>query len=97
MLIIAGKAYLSPDQRAAYLDAFQEFVRQSRHEPGLLDFVIAADPIEPNRINIFERWATEAQMRAFQARANPPQLDIEITGDDDIQLYEISSVGPVFP
>jgi quinol monooxygenase YgiN len=54
MLVIAGKTYVM-EQRDACVASFEEFVRRTRIEPGCLDFVIAADPMEDNRVNISGR------------------------------------------
>lgn len=96
MLIIAGKSYVAAEQRDAYVTQFQEFVRRTRTEPGCLDFVIAADPIEANRVNTFEVWESQAKLDAFRRNANPPQTTIEIL-DDQVQKYVIRRSGPPFP
>ena len=96
MLIIAGKVYVAAEQRDEYVTSFKEFVRRTRHEPGLLDFVIAADNIEDNRVNIFELWESKEQMDEFRARAETPANTIEML-DEDVKKYEISSSGPPFP
>jgi len=56
MLIVAGYLVVDPLQRDSYLDDCRTVVRQARTSPGCLDFAISADLIEPDRIDIFERW-----------------------------------------
>jgi quinol monooxygenase YgiN len=34
--------------------------------PGCLDFAITADLVDPGRIDIFERWETQAAVEAFR-------------------------------
>ena len=65
MLIIAGSLFLDPDHRSDFLDANAAVVGQAREAAGCLDFVQAADPLDPTRINIFERWDT---------RRTPPRV-----------------------
>lgn len=96
MLIIAGKLYVAPEHRDEYVASFGDFVRRARTIPGCLDLIIAADPLEPDRVNNFERWESNAHLRRFQAGANPPDTLPDVLGDD-VALYEISSSGPVFP
>jgi quinol monooxygenase YgiN len=96
MIIIAGKVYVAPERRDEYVASFKEFVRRTRNEPGLLDFVIAADNIEDNRVNILEVWESNDQLNEFRARAEPPAPITEIL-DEDVKKYEISSSGPPFP
>lgn len=96
MLIIAGKLYVAPERRDEYVESFVDFVRRARMSPGCLDISIAADPVEAGRVNNFERWESNEQLREFQAVANPPDSLPEVLSDD-VALYEISSSGPVFP
>ena len=39
----------------------------AQHAPGCLDFSQSPDPIETDRINIFERWESDEQLAAFRA------------------------------
>ena len=55
----------------------------------------AADPLEPGRILIFERWQAETALLAFRQSdpdGEPPGLP-KVLGAD-VKRYEISSVGP---
>ncbi|RYG60712.1 antibiotic biosynthesis monooxygenase, partial [bacterium] len=87
---------VKPEERVEYVTAFTDFVRATRQEAGCLDVIIAADPIEAGRINIFELWESKEQMDAFRAKAEPPEVSIEIE-TDEVKKYEISAVGPPFP
>ncbi len=42
-------------------------VEQARGAAGCLDFAISADLIDPGRINIFERWESQAAVDAFRS------------------------------
>jgi quinol monooxygenase YgiN len=46
-------------------------VEKARGTTGCLDFAITADLIDPGRVNIFERWESQAAVKAF--RKSPPQ------------------------
>jgi quinol monooxygenase YgiN len=65
MLIVAGHITVEPEQREAYLGGCVGVVEQARAAAGCLDFVIAADLIEPGRVNVFERWESPAAVEAF--------------------------------
>ena len=41
-------------------------VEQARRAPGCLDFAITADLVDASRINIFERWESQAAVEAFR-------------------------------
>lgn len=96
MLIIAGMCQVAPERRDEYVASFVDFLRRARTAPGCLDVVISADPVDPGRVNVFERWESEEQLRAFQAAAEPPDPVTDVL-DEDVALYRIDTVGPVFP
>ena len=97
MIIIAGKSYVAAEKREAYLTSFEDFIRQTRNEPGCLDFYISADPIEEDRLNNFELWASQEQLDDFRKRAKPPAPVTEEWGEENVKKYEISASGPPFP
>ena len=47
---------------------------QARRAPGCRDFVVAADPLEPGRVNVHEEWDSEAELEAF--RGDGPEADL---------------------
>jgi quinol monooxygenase YgiN len=73
VVIVAGHLVVDPQQRDDYLSGCVEVVRQARRSAGCLDFAISADPLEPGRINVFERWESRAAVEAF--RGNGPSDD----------------------
>lgn len=95
MLIVAGRGYVDPDHRAALLASLDAPLRRARAEPGCLDYVVAADPVEPGRVNIYERWESEQHLAehlaevARTAPALPDVLDVEVA------QYEIRAVRPL--
>jgi quinol monooxygenase YgiN len=66
MVIVAGHLIVAPEVRDDYLAGCAEVVRQARRAPGCLDFTIAADLLDPARINIFERWTSQETVEAFR-------------------------------
>jgi quinol monooxygenase YgiN len=66
MVIVAGRLFVDPAGRERYLAGCAEVVEQARRAPGCLDFAIAADLIDPGRINIFERWQTQEAVESFR-------------------------------
>lgn len=94
MVIVAGKGYLKDaSKRNALIAAFTDGVRHARTEAGCLDFVIAADPIEADRVNVFERWASAAHLEVHLAMTAWPE---EIMGDIcslEMQHFAVSIVG----
>ena len=66
-------------------------VEQARRAPGCHDFVQAADPIEPGRINIFERGESEDQLLAFRGAGRPAAESPRILSGS-VKRYVISAV-----
>jgi heme-degrading monooxygenase HmoA len=66
MVIVAGHLTVDPKQREPYLAGCLDVVEQARKAPGCLDFAITADLLAPSRINIFERWESQAAVNAFR-------------------------------
>ena len=66
MVIVAGHLVVDPESRDDYVAGCIEVVRQARRTPGCLDFALSADVLEPGRVNIFERWESQAAVEAFR-------------------------------
>jgi quinol monooxygenase YgiN len=66
MVIVAGYLMVEPTERQSYLAGCVDVVRQARGALGCLDFAITADLVDPSRINIFERWESQAAVEAFR-------------------------------
>jgi quinol monooxygenase YgiN len=66
VVIVAGHVVVDPEHREDYLSGCVEVVRQARRTAGCLDFALSADLVEPGRVNIFERWESQAAVDAFR-------------------------------
>jgi quinol monooxygenase YgiN len=66
MLIVSGRLYVTPGQREAFLAISHTSMIEARRAPGCRDFVVAADPIEPDRVNVYEEWDSADQLEAFR-------------------------------
>jgi quinol monooxygenase YgiN len=66
MVIVAGYLIVEPLQRDSYLVACKAVVQRARQTPGCLDFAISADLLNSSRIDIFERWESQAAVDAFR-------------------------------
>jgi quinol monooxygenase YgiN len=93
MIIVAGTLRIDPTDRAEYLDAVSVATALARSTPGCLDFAQSADPIEPDRINIFERWESDAHLEAFRDLPGDGGQTPPILGAG-VQRYRISSIEP---
>lgn len=66
MVIVAGHIIVDPSRRDDYLSGCVDVIRAARASAGCLDFALSADLIDPGRINILERWESQAAVEAFR-------------------------------
>lgn len=88
MLIIAGYAIVADSRRDAYVTAHTDLVERCRRAPGCLDAAISADPVDHGRVNILERWESQAALDAWREAADAP--DTGIAFDAHVQLYTVT-------
>ncbi len=63
-------------------------MRTSRGEDGCLEYTFAADPLEPNRVILFERWESQAALDAHLAATR--RDDDRQPRSASIMLYEVA-------
>jgi len=66
MVIVAGYLVVDPLQRDSYLLGCKAVVQQARRTQGCLDFAISADLLDSSRIDVFERWESQAAIDGFR-------------------------------
>ena len=95
MVIVAGHITVEPRQRESYLAGCVSVVEQARGTAGCLDFAITADLLDPARINIFERWESQAAVETF--RGSGPSGDQSAAMlSASVAEYDIADVRPLF-
>jgi len=93
MIIVSGRIYVRPGTRQDFLTSSLEAVTQARSSLGCRDFVVAADPIEPDRVNVYEEWESEEALLIF--RGNGPDQDLSSSiVRADVSRHVVSSSGP---
>lgn len=93
MLIVSGRLYLKAGAMDAFLAASKEAVALARKTLGCRDFVMSPDPIEPDRVNIYEEWDSEKALLDF--RGSGPDSDMRsVIVRGEVFRHVISSTGP---
>jgi len=92
MLIIAGYLITDPADRDAFVVEGVKAVSLAREAPGCLDFSLTADTLDPARVNVLERWASEDELLAFRGSGPDSGTAARILGAD-VKRYEIASIG----
>jgi quinol monooxygenase YgiN len=91
MLIVAGTFTLAPEDRDAFLASKLGSIEETRTEGGCLAYAMTPDPVEADKVLLFERWADQdafdAHMKVIASR--PPGGGPAPTGMS-IEIYDIS-------
>jgi quinol monooxygenase YgiN len=99
VLIIAGTFEIDPAVRDAFIAENVEGMKASRAEAGCLDYVMSADPVDPGRVYLFERWESREHLAPHLERVRtPPPADAPPriqARSADVAQYEIGGVGPI--
>ncbi|MDO0976598.1 putative quinol monooxygenase [Mycolicibacterium frederiksbergense] len=91
MVIVAGHIIVDPAQRATYLDGCVGVVAAARRAEGCLDFAIAADLVEPGRINIYERWESQDAVEQFRG-SGPSEEQGAAVRSAAVAEYDVAGV-----
>jgi quinol monooxygenase YgiN len=94
MVIVAGHLVVDPQQRDAYVSDCVEAVRQARRAAGCLDFAVSADPVDPGRVNIFERWESQAAVEAFRGSGPSDEQSAAIVAAS-VAEYDVEAERPL--
>ena len=80
MIIVSGWLRVAAEDRDAYLAGCVEVITAARQAPGCLDFHLAADLLDPERINVYEAWESETDVEAFRAGGPSDDQAAQILG-----------------
>ncbi len=91
MLIVAGHFVLDAAERDEFVASKVESMTATRTEPGCLEYVMSADPVDPTRVMLFERWADQASFDGHMEviKSAPRRPGPEPKGMS-IEIYDIS-------
>jgi quinol monooxygenase YgiN len=95
MVIVAGHITVDPEQRESYLAGCMSVVEKARRADGCLDFAITADLVDPGRVNLFERWESQAAVETFR-RSGPSNKQGAAMRSVSVAEYDIADVRPLF-
>lgn len=90
MIIVAGRLQVDQVDRDQYVAECVTVVQQARTAPGCLDFAITADSMEPDRINVYERWESDAHLEQFRGSGPDPGQTARLR-DAYVRKYRISA------
>jgi quinol monooxygenase YgiN len=97
-VIVQGAFILDPNDRDRFVEASVESMRASRQEEGCLEYVMAVDPLDPERVVLSERWESMEHLQQHLAQprtgarntdGRPAPLDVQIA------FYEATAARPL--
>ncbi|MGW7352999.1 putative quinol monooxygenase [Streptomyces sp. NPDC054784] len=91
MIVIAGHLRVDAAARDTYVAGCAGVVAQARATAGCLDFALSADPVEPDRINVYERWETDEALARFRGAGPEPEQAAQVRSAE-VSRYRISAV-----
>ena len=71
MIIVSGRITVVPGHRDVYVAGSIPAMVEARRAPGCLDFVVAADPIEPDRVNVLRSGKATPTSKPSEAPSRP--------------------------
>ena len=89
-IIVAGKLKLKPGYRDEFIEKSLEAISQARELDACEDFSVSPDPIDANRVNIFEKWSARGPLDEFR-NSGPDNDSFSLVESFDINEYEINT------
>ena len=93
MIIVSGTFEVDPASRDDFLAERLDRMRTSRAEAGCLEYTFSADPLEPGRVVLFERWESQAALDAHLG--GPPMQTAIAPSAASIVVYDVTGERPL--
>ncbi|WP_448248443.1 putative quinol monooxygenase [Thalassotalea agariperforans] len=88
-IIVAGKLKLKSGSRDKFIEQSLEAISQARKLSACEDFSVSPDPIDENRVNIFEKWQSRTSLDAFR-NSGPENDSFSLVESFEVNEYEIN-------
>jgi len=103
MVIVQGTFRVASGDRDTFLAQSVSNMVASRAERGCIEYVMAADPLESDRVVLSERWASMEDLDAHLQRAGRRRNEDSDTASAalvtvltrEMAIYEVASVRPL--
>jgi quinol monooxygenase YgiN len=97
-VILQGAFLFDPEERDRFVEVRIEAMRSSRQEDGCLEYVIAADPLDPERVVLSERWESSDHLQNHLAHQRNPTPGVDtgpVPRNVEITVFEVASSRPL--
>ena len=96
MIIVAGHIRVAGSNRTIFLEGSTEAVRLARGKSDCLDFTVSADVVDPERVNVYERWVNRSALMTFRGEGPSDALNALIISSE-VQEFEVLFTDDIFP
>ncbi len=90
MIIVSGTIYVEEAERDRYVQGCREMIVAARTSDGCIDFHLAADPIDRDRINVYEQWKSVEAVESFRG-SGPSSEQAAAIRDAHVFQHEVAS------
>ncbi len=90
MIIVSGWLRVAPGRRDAYLASCHPIIEAARQAAGCVDFHLAADPLDDDRVNVFEQWQSADDVDVFRG-TGPESSLLDVIVAAQVHQHEIAS------
>lgn len=87
-IIVAGKLTIKPGHRDLFIQRSREAILLARANDACEDFSVSSDPIDADRLNIFEKLCSRADLDTFR-NAGPESNLFSLVDSFDVHEYEL--------
>jgi quinol monooxygenase YgiN len=89
-IIVAGKLTIKSGSRDEFIKKSLDAMLLARKNEACEDFSVSPDPLDLNRVNIFEKWKSRSSLDEF--RNSGPESDIfSFVEAFDVDEYEVNT------
>lgn len=89
-IIVAGTLIIKSGSRDEFIEKSHEAILQARNNKACEDFSVSPDPIDMNRVNIFEKWKSPSELNKFRD-SGPDNGMFSLVESFDVNEYEINT------
>lgn len=89
-IIVAGYLVIKQNFRDEFVEKSKDFILLARNTKNCEDFSVSSDPIIPNRVNIFEKWASQSALDNFRNADSNNDL-FSLVESFSVQEYSINT------
>lgn len=93
MIIVAGYIRTKPGSRDAFIEKSVGAMKAARQLTDCMEFAVAPDPVDPDRVIVYEAWTNENALENF--RGEGPDADFSALIETvSVQRHHVSHSGP---